>query len=47
MELAKRTFLITGGASGLGAACVREFTGAGANVVICDVNEHGAAGVAH
>jgi NAD(P)-dependent dehydrogenase (short-subunit alcohol dehydrogenase family) len=42
MELAKKTFLITGGASGLGAACVREFTGAGANVVICDVNEQGA-----
>jgi len=42
MELAKKTFLITGGASGLGAACVREFTAAGANVVICDVNEHGA-----
>ena len=42
MDLAQRTFLITGGASGLGAACVREFTQAGANVVICDVNEHGA-----
>lgn len=42
MELAAKTFLITGGASGLGAACVREFTQAGANVVICDVNEHGA-----
>src|SRR5438045_1755909 len=42
MDLAKKTFLITGGASGLGAACVREFTAGGANVVICDVNEHGA-----
>jgi NAD(P)-dependent dehydrogenase (short-subunit alcohol dehydrogenase family) len=42
MELADRTFLVTGAASGLGAACVREFTAAGANVVICDVNEHGA-----
>jgi NAD(P)-dependent dehydrogenase (short-subunit alcohol dehydrogenase family) len=42
MELARKTFLITGGASGLGAACVREFTAAGANVVICDVNERGA-----
>jgi NAD(P)-dependent dehydrogenase (short-subunit alcohol dehydrogenase family) len=31
--------LVTGGASGLGAAVVREFTGAGANAVICDVNE--------
>ena len=39
MKLNGRTFLITGGASGLGAACVREFAGAGANVVICDINE--------
>ena len=39
MELANRTFLVTGGASGLGAACAREFAEAGANVVICDVNE--------
>ncbi|MHB8178163.1 MAG: 3-hydroxyacyl-CoA dehydrogenase [Vulcanimicrobiaceae bacterium] len=39
MELAQRTFLVTGGASGLGAACVREFAQAGANAVICDVNE--------
>lgn len=42
MELPARTFLITGGSSGLGAACVREFAGAGANVVICDVGEAGA-----
>jgi NAD(P)-dependent dehydrogenase (short-subunit alcohol dehydrogenase family) len=33
------TFLITGGSSGLGAACVRELATAGANIVICDVNE--------
>ncbi|HEV3152408.1 MAG TPA: 3-hydroxyacyl-CoA dehydrogenase [Candidatus Baltobacteraceae bacterium] len=39
MQLEGRTFLISGGASGLGAATVREFAGAGANVVICDVNE--------
>jgi NAD(P)-dependent dehydrogenase (short-subunit alcohol dehydrogenase family) len=26
----------------LGAACVREFSGAGANVVIADIGEHGA-----
>jgi len=42
MQLSKRTFLITGGSSGLGAACAREFAGAGANVVICDVSERGA-----
>jgi len=34
--------LVSGGASGLGAACVAELTGAGANVVICDVSERGA-----
>lgn len=41
MELDGRTFLITGGASGLGAACVREFTSGGANAVICDINAAG------
>ncbi len=41
MKLAESTFLITGGASGLGAACAREFTGAGANVVLCDIAPHG------
>lgn len=39
MELNNHTFVITGGASGLGAACVREFSGAGAHVVVCDVGE--------
>jgi NAD(P)-dependent dehydrogenase (short-subunit alcohol dehydrogenase family) len=39
MELARRTFLVTGGGSGLGAACVRMLAGAGANLVIADVNE--------
>ena len=34
-----RTFLITGGSSGLGAACARRLAGAGANVVLADVNE--------
>lgn len=29
---------MSGGSSGLGAACVRELSHAGANVVICDVN---------
>ncbi len=45
MQLAGRTFLVTGGGSGLGAACVREFAGAGANVVIADLNEETGAGV--
>jgi NAD(P)-dependent dehydrogenase (short-subunit alcohol dehydrogenase family) len=42
MQLQGRTFLVTGGSSGLGAACVAEFSRAGANVVICDVSERGA-----
>ena len=38
MQLGGKTFIVTGGGSGLGAACVREFAGAGANVVIVDLN---------
>lgn len=38
MQLANRTFLITGAGSGLGAACAREFVRHGANVVIADSN---------
>ncbi|HEX4148009.1 MAG TPA: SDR family NAD(P)-dependent oxidoreductase [Pirellulales bacterium] len=39
MEIAGRTFLITGGASGLGAACARRLARRGAHVVIADLNE--------
>lgn len=38
MQLAGKTFLITGGGSGLGAGCVRRFVSQGANVVIADIN---------
>src|SRR6516225_9531203 len=38
MQLQGSTFLVTGGGSGLGAACVRTFTQAGANVIIADMN---------
>ena len=46
MELRGATFLITGGGSGLGAACAREFVGAGARVVIADVNAAAGAALA-
>jgi NAD(P)-dependent dehydrogenase (short-subunit alcohol dehydrogenase family) len=42
MQLDGRTFLVSGGSSGLGAACVTEFVRNGANAVICDVSERGA-----
>ncbi|MBE0690577.1 MAG: SDR family NAD(P)-dependent oxidoreductase, partial [Anaerolineae bacterium] len=39
MKLQGSTALITGGASGLGAAVARRFAEQGANVVIVDINE--------
>jgi NAD(P)-dependent dehydrogenase (short-subunit alcohol dehydrogenase family) len=39
MQLADSVFLISGGASGLGAACARGFVAAGARIVVADVNE--------
>jgi NAD(P)-dependent dehydrogenase (short-subunit alcohol dehydrogenase family) len=39
MELKNKTFLVTGGGSGLGAATARLFRDAEANVVILDTNE--------
>src|SRR5689334_12976283 len=38
MQVANHTFLITGGASGLGAGTARRLARAGANVVIADLN---------
>ena len=38
-ELAGRTALVTGGASGIGAACARELAGRGATVVVADVDD--------
>jgi NAD(P)-dependent dehydrogenase (short-subunit alcohol dehydrogenase family) len=38
MHIANHAFLITGGASGLGAATARHFAGLGAKLVIADVN---------
>jgi NAD(P)-dependent dehydrogenase (short-subunit alcohol dehydrogenase family) len=41
MQIQGHTFLVTGGSSGLGAACVRTLASAGGNVVIADVNRVG------
>src|SRR5262249_9434196 len=38
MNIVGNTFLVSGGSSGLGAACVRMLAGAGGKVVIADVN---------
>jgi len=38
MDFRGKTVMITGGASGMGAAAAREFTAAGAEVVIVDIN---------
>lgn len=45
-ELADRTALVTGAASGIGAACARELAARGARVVVADVDADGAAAVA-
>jgi len=39
MEIKGSTFFVTGGGSGLGAACARHFISQGANVLIADVQE--------
>ena len=44
MNIRDKTFLVTGGSSGLGAACVRRLVTAGGRAVIADLNEE--AGVA-
>jgi 3-hydroxybutyrate dehydrogenase len=41
-DLSGRRALITGGASGIGAACARVFAAAGATVVIADLDDAGA-----
>ena len=38
MQISGRTFIVTGGSSGLGAGVVLKFAGLGANVVILDLN---------
>jgi NAD(P)-dependent dehydrogenase (short-subunit alcohol dehydrogenase family) len=46
MQVQDHTFLVSGGSSGLGAACVRMLANAGANVAIADVNRQGAESLA-
>jgi 3-hydroxybutyrate dehydrogenase len=38
-DLSGRTALVTGGASGIGAACARELAGRGADVTVADVDD--------
>ena len=38
MQIKDNSFLITGGSSGLGAACVQRLAGAGGRVIIADLN---------
>jgi 3-hydroxybutyrate dehydrogenase len=38
-DLGGRTALVTGGASGIGAACARELAARGASVTVADVDE--------
>ncbi len=45
-DLAGRRALVTGAASGIGQACAERLAAAGATVVVCDVDEAAARGVA-
>lgn len=41
MDINGKVVVVTGGASGLGAACVEHFSAAGANVAVLDMNAQG------
>ena len=40
-RLSDKVIIVTGGASGIGAACAEVFAAEGANVSVCDINEPG------
>ena len=46
MDFRDKVTVVTGGASGIGAACARNFAARGAKVVVTDVNGEGAEAVA-
>jgi NAD(P)-dependent dehydrogenase (short-subunit alcohol dehydrogenase family) len=46
MKIKGSTFFVTGGGSGLGAACARRFSAAGGNVLIADVQEEAGSALA-
>jgi 3-hydroxybutyrate dehydrogenase len=46
LSLSGRQALVTGGASGIGAACVQRLASAGADVLVADIDEAGAHAVA-
>jgi 3-hydroxybutyrate dehydrogenase len=46
-ELAGRTAVVTGGASGIGRACARRLAEAGAHVIVVDISAEGAKEAAH
>jgi 3-hydroxybutyrate dehydrogenase len=46
VDLTGRSAMVTGGASGIGAACARAFAAAGARVTVADVDASGAEAVA-
>jgi len=47
MNIQGKTALVTGGASGLGAASARMLRNAGARVLVCDINEDAGLALAH
>ena len=46
LELEGKAVIVTGGAAGIGRACREGLAGAGASVVVADINEEGASALA-